>query len=58
MQSVGKLIDFIDKNHDTPQVKYSLIGGIILCLVTAIYCMPSYEEYCKEPQAQCKEKSK
>lgn len=56
MKAVGILIDKLEKNHEkaTP---YMIALIIILCAV-AIYCIPSYGDYCKEPQAQCKEQSK
>lgn len=50
MQAIGKLIDWVDKNHDKPEVKTGMIFVFVLCLTTAgllLYSLPSHEEYCK-----------
>jgi hypothetical protein len=56
MQTIGKLIDHIDKNHS--EYAPALAIGVVLPLLIAAVFMPSYENYCKEPQAQCKEEVK
>lgn len=56
MQTIGKLIDHIDRNHS--EYAPALAIGVVLCLLVAVITLPSYEGYCKEPQAQCKEENK
>lgn len=53
MKPIGQLIDKLEKNHEqaTP---YMLVMVLILSIV-AILILPSYEDYCKELQVQCKE---
>lgn len=60
MQTIGKLIDHIDSDLSRNYSEYApaLAIGVVLCLLVAIIALPSYEEYCKEPQAQCKEERK
>ena len=50
MKPIGSLIDYIDKNHDTKRVRYSLYGILAFCFITSITILldlPSHEEYCK-----------
>lgn len=50
MKSIGGLIDYIDKNHDTKRVRYSLYGILAFCFITAtiiLLDLPSHEGYCK-----------
>lgn len=56
MQAIGKLIEHIDRNHS--EYAPALAIGVILLLLCAAVFMPSYKEYCKGPQAQCKEENK
>lgn len=50
MQVVGKLIDYIDRNHEKKHVKYSLtILFSVFMITTAVqlYNLPTHEEYCQ-----------
>lgn len=60
MQTIGKLIDHIDSDLSRNYGEYApaLAIGVVLLLLCATVFMPSYEEYCKELQAQCKEMRK
>lgn len=51
---IGSLIDKIDKNHK--KVTPYMILLIVLLSVLVVATMPTYEEYCKEPQAVCSER--
>ena len=53
MQALGNLIDKLEKNHKTATPWMIFIIAVFSLI--ALFTMPSYEEYCKEPQAQCKE---
>lgn len=54
MKSISGLIDLIDKHHK--EATPFLVAGIIILLCIALGNIPSYDDYCKEPQARCKEK--
>lgn len=44
------LIDYVDKNHETKAVKFSLIAAFLGFMLTAaygLYAMPVHAEYCQ-----------
>lgn len=44
------LIDYVDKNHETKAVKFSLLAAFLGFMLTAaygLYAIPTHAEYCQ-----------